>query len=282
MNASAWALVMAVVAATAFFLTVGWLLLRIESHSDQTGTALRRGTEDVRTLLRDLRGSEEALRDQAARTTTLLDRLDTGSPLASAAQLDAVAATLARNLSLLETVCSAAAEPGHGLADRDSSPGRHEAEVAELQRRLQDTSLEVERLRREGRHGQTANMATTALRNTNENLMAELKDSRRRQRELEARLEPISGELKLVRAQLTALMEAPALQDSGIQGLMQAASERMGEVYRQRLSDLDSEVASLRERLTRHQDELSRTLREKSFIEDRFIEITEIGASADQ
>lgn len=114
--------------------------------------------------------------------------------------------------------------------------------------------------------------------------MAELKSARTRSRELEARLDPLTVEIQALRLKLQGVLDAAARSaESGsaapgsaapavdVTAAVHATADRVAALYTEQVASLQAEVGRGAQELLAVKDELQRTLREKSFIEDRFL-----------
>lgn len=282
---AAWAAAIVVISAICFVVASVWLMFRIDRHADDASLAQERAAAEVRVHLAHLRETESGLKRLVADAMAEIQRLRVHPGLSTAAQVEAVAAAVARleKAVALAAVTGApaapAAAPAPGVPDPETTAelqrvlmqrGRLEGEVEDLRARLHDASRQLHDARRENRTAATAASTAEVLRQTNERLMQELMDSRRQERGIQSQLAPLTLELQTLRAQLGA-----SAAGAGLEGSMEAAAEKVAEAYRQRLADLEAEVAALHGRSMTLQDELNRTLREKTFIEDRFLDLTE-------
>jgi uncharacterized protein (DUF3084 family) len=258
MGGLGWGIGLLVVEATLFVACAGWLLFRIERRSEDAAYDAQRAFEDMRSLVREMRGAEELLRDQAERANIVLSGLAaSGRAFAEGQQ------------------AAAAVAPGDAEVHADNrrlaaQKGRLEGELEVLRPRLHDLESQLGELRRDRRGASAAATAAEALRTTNEQLMAELREARQANRDLRTRLEPLTTEMKAVQAQLIVLAEGTG--DEEASAALQAAAERAGDMHRAQAATLQQELERHKQRLEQLQDELSRTLREKSFIEDRFLD----------
>jgi predicted nucleic acid-binding Zn-ribbon protein len=278
-NFAVWAAVIVVISAICFVVASVWLLFRIDRHADDASLAQERAAAEVRVHLAHLRETESGLKRLLADAAAELAKLRSQTGLSNAAQLEAIAAAVTRlEDAVVLGAGTAAPAPPSGPSPETTAEmqrlamqrGRLEGEVDELRARLHDASRQLTDARRENRTAATAASTAEVLRQTNERLMHELMESRRQERGIQAQLGPLTMELQTLRAQLTAAGGGADLQAS-----MEAAAEKVAEAYKHRLGELEAEVASLHGKSMKLQDELNRTLREKSFIEDRFLEATE-------
>jgi chromosome segregation ATPase len=256
-----WAVGLTMIEATLFVGCAGWLLWRIERRSEDAACDAQRAFEDIRSLVREMRGAEEMLRAQAERAHQVLHGL------------------VAAGRSIGDAAAPAAGLPADAELHAESRrlaahKGRLEGELDTLKPRLFELETQLNELRHDRRAVHAAASTAEALRSTNEHLMAELKEARRANRDFRARLDPLTTEVKVVQAQITALADSPVTADADRRGAaLQTATEQVSELRRAQAAELQRELERHKERLDRLQDELSRTLREKSFIEDRFLDM---------
>lgn len=277
-NFAVWAAVIVVISAICFVVASVWLLFRIDRHADDASLAQERAAAEVRVHLAHLRETESGLKRLLADAAAELAKLRSQTGLSNGAQLEAIAAAVTRLEDAVVLGAGTPAPPSGPSPETTAEMqrlaiqrGRLEGEVDELRARLHDAARQLTDARRENRTAATAASTAEVLRQTNERLMHELMESRRQERGIQAQLAPLTMELQTLRAQLTAAGSGGA----DLQASMEAAAERVAEAYKHRLAELESEVASLHGKSMKLQDELNRTLREKSFIEDRFLEATE-------
>ena len=115
------------------------------------------------------------------------------------------------------------------------------------------------------------------VKTVNERLMGELRERREQTRALQSSLEAMSLELKTLRVQLAGLQRqvgSPAAA-AAPQGADDAMVARTRAVYQERITKLERDRDALAEQLASVRDELARTQREKSFIEEHYLGLAE-------
>lgn len=143
---------------------------------------------------------------------------------------------------------------------------RMEAELNELRAKFHQSERQVVELKRQNYSVAEAESATAQLRALNLRLVADARDARRRLLEAEVKFEPVIQELQLAKARLA------------IKARPDQSAERTAEliagnaVQRGRIAELEEAVQKLQAKVQSSEEELSRTLREKSFIEERFLQ----------
>jgi predicted nucleic acid-binding Zn-ribbon protein len=146
--------------------------------------------------------------------------------------------------------------------------GRLEAELDALRLQVDDSNREIRALRAKSGELDSAQSAMEQLRQVNQRLSQDLRDTRRRAQEAESRLNPLAAEQERLRARLEA-------QQSGGGGPVSAEVEAENRNLRSRLRALENITDKLRKDAEHSEEELSRVLREKSFLEERFLESVE-------
>jgi hypothetical protein len=116
---------------------------------------------------------------------------------------------------------------------------------------------------------------SSALRSAKQQLMNELKDTRVRNSALESRIEPAMTELKIVREQLAALLGSTGSEGADFAAAIAAATDNIAAVHLERVAELERELGKANTEALKVKEELSRTLREKSFIEEEYLQMTE-------
>lgn len=277
------AAIVIVCGAIAFVGFSSWLLLRIYHHAESSHASLLNFLEEIR---QETRGYKQAERN----LSTLLERADKTlqgiDPEAFAAQLEKLVAgmqpvTLSPEMAAIaqdgfNALQSVAEMPPEGLAAWQADnrvelnrlmtqKTRLESELDSVRGKLKESDRQIRELRRQNRDAEASESAAEQLRNVNQRLIGDLRDTRRRVLELEAELEPMVLELQKTKARLAA---QPHLQNN-----KQSELEAENKVLQERSAILEASVRRLEEEALRNKEELSRTLREKSFIEERFLEI---------
>lgn len=142
---------------------------------------------------------------------------------------------------------------------------RMEAELNELRKKCQANESLVLDLRRKNRSAAEAESATAQLRTLNQSLLADVREARRRQLEAEARMTPLVEELRQAKArQPFDVGSSTSKEGAGLLAGNKALRERIGA--------LEAALTHLQRKLGDSEDALSRTLREKSMIEERFLQ----------
>jgi len=294
---SEWGQLIFVGVALTAIVAVGWLAWRMQSDHERVArlqlqlhdagrehlAQMRLLERNLGTVLNDLRTEVQQLREQP--------------PWAQLATAEQVAALLQEARARRESG-PARAEAAAPAPTDPAEAARHEAELRQLQKsktqlqselvqvreRLLEAQAQVSNCVRRAREAEEAQAGGAALRRTNEQLMAELKSARTRSRELEVRLDPLTVEIQALRLKLQGVLDAAARSaESGSAALGSAApsvdvtaavhatADRVAALYTEQVASLQAEVGRGAQELLALKDELQRTLREKSFIEDRYL-----------
>jgi hypothetical protein len=147
-----------------------------------------------------------------------------------------------------------------------------QAEADELKRRLEDRQRQVETLGRERRRFAEEAAQLAGVKASNEHLMAELKEKRQEARRLQSVVEPLGLELQALRSQV-AVLQRQVRNASDPKDLEGALIAQTKAAFDGRLKDIEVEKRTLEDQLGNLRQELVRTQREKSFIEDHYLEV---------
>lgn len=288
-----------------FVLGAGWLIQQIQLNTEQAALAQTRAADEARERLAELRVLERGLGTLLTDTRKELQSLREQPEPATAEQarslggeLSALAETVRRMAGTGGTAPAPAPSAGSSAAavEREAevrrlltAKARLEGELAQAQERLHDAQTQLSSQRRDNRRVEEASATTATLRRTNEQLMAELKSARLRARDMETRFEPLTLELKSLRVQMQAMVDAaqpgPGPEQAGapvvdIGAAVQATAEKVSGIYRDQIEQMQGELSRANKDLLKINDELQRTLREKSFIEERYLNTIEADDAA--
>lgn len=290
-----------------FVLGAGWLIQQIQLNTEQAALAQTRAADEARERLAELRVLERGLGTLLTDTRKELQSLREQPEPATAEQarslggeLSALAETVRRMAGTAGAAPAPAPAPsagaGAGAVEREAevrrlltAKARLEGELAQAQERLHDAQTQLSSQRRDNRRVEEASATTATLRRTNEQLMAELKSARLRARDMETRFEPLTLELKSLRVQMQAMVDAaqpgPGPEQAGapvvdIGAAVQATAEKVSGIYRDQIEQMQGELSRANKDLLKINDELQRTLREKSFIEERYLNTIEADDAA--
>jgi len=272
---------------------VAWFAYRTQADSEASASSHLRAVAEARdqvaemrnlerglsALLVDLRNELRTFREAptwatAQQLETLADewRLRPAQPAPAAGVDRAVEAANARSD---QRVMELEAELRRAMAGK----ARVEGELAQSTERLTDLRQQLHAQLKAARQNEEAQTSGAALRRVNEQLMAELKAARMRGRELESRLDQLTLELKALRLQWQASNDAavsqaphdgqPAPADVG--AAVRASAEKVAALYSGQIEALQQGLSRSAAEVLQVKDELQRTLREKSFIEDCFL-----------
>ena len=138
------------------------------------------------------------------------------------------------------------------------------AEVEQLQKRLNESSQVIADLRRENRSAFTSGSALDTLKSVNERLFAEIRTMRTRMLSAEEKAALQAAEIQRLR--------------SGKPGADNAAGREPGphaeiSALQKQLQTLESDRAGLLEQLQETEESMSRMVREKAMIEERYLEL---------
>lgn len=141
-------------------------------------------------------------------------------------------------------------------------------EVEQLQLRLDESARTIADLRRENRAAFTSGSALETLKQVNERLFAELKTMRNRMLQAEERAAALTAEMD--RLQLMPVAEAKT---TTIEPFSSSLND--SKALQKRVLVLEADRAKLLDQLQEAQEALSRSLREKAMIEERFLKLDE-------
>ena len=141
------------------------------------------------------------------------------------------------------------------------------SEVEQLQIRLDESARTIADLRRENRAAFTSGSALETLKQVNERLFAELKTMRNRMLQAEERAAALSAEMDHLS------LQAPVAgkPEQVIQPFSTSLND--SKALQKRVLTLEADRAKLLDQLQEAQEALSRSLREKAMIEERFLKL---------
>ena len=260
-----------------------WVMLRVRAETDLLRKDVLSQLNEISRVTRRYQHAEQDLGVRLERTKQFVTKLDAG-------RLQALLETLNRKLqpprvsaelmSLAEEGFAAiegvVETPNENLVEwRESrrtdfsrlmqQKGRLEAELESLRLQVEESNRELGVLRGRVGEADSAQSAMEQLRLVNQRLSQDLRETRRRAQEAESRREALQGE----QIQLRARLEARQNQSSGP---VSAEVEEENRKLRNRLKALENLTGKLRTDMDQSKEELARVLREKSFIEERFLE----------
>lgn len=269
--------------AVAFVIFASWMLLRIYHHTESSRLEVQDFLRQIREETRSYRNTESAFASTIERANKLFDDID---PARWSGQLEEIAHHIAtgrlspemaviaqEGFDTLQEIADTAPEQlaswqsnnQHELNRLLAQKGRLEAELDQTRGKLHESDRQIRELRRQNRDAEVAESAAEQLRNVNQRLIGDLREARRRALELESKLQPVTLELQKTKARLAA---QPQGKNDSILDL-----EAENKVLLERSALMDAAVRRLEEEAENNREELSRALREKSFIEERFLEI---------
>ena len=155
-------------------------------------------------------------------------------------------------------------------------------EVEQLQVRLDESAKVIADLRRENRASFTAGSSLDLLKQVNERLFAELKTMRDRMLAAEERSAELSRELIQVqslvddKAGVTTVPSKAAAPETSGEPVVPFSSANNTAKLQKRILELEADRANLLDQVQEAQQALSRSLREKAMIEERFLKLDEI------
>lgn len=300
MNPVSLAMVLNLATLAGFVLFAGWLLLRIERHTEAAAVAQEQAMRDNQAMLRELRKANDGTEDQIRQLIAEIPPPPNLKGLATRTDMQVLTGQLRvlLNRATPMPMMSPAAAPAAAAPAAPAAPspaqqaledevrrltaqrGRLEGEVTELRERLHEQARQNNDLRLETREANNTQNVAAALRSANEQLMQEVREARERNRDLQARLDPLTTELQALRAQLTALANAPSLAGEDLEQALKVATEGVANVYETQMKQLQRELDDLHEKNLQQQEAMARMLREKSFIEEKFLDLAEAGETA--
>jgi len=290
---SSWGNLIFVGIAVAVVLAVAWFAYRMQTDSEASARSHLRAAKEARdqtaemrtlerglsALLVDLRKELQTFREAPTWATpeqvqALADewRLRPAEPAPAAGLAEAPTAPDARS-------AVRALEQEADLRRALAAKARLEGELSQSRERLTELRNQFHAQLKAARQNEEAQASGAALRRINEQLMAELKAARMRSRELESRLDPLTLELKALRLQWQASNDAAAAQaphggqaaQVDVGAAVRAAAEKVAALYSEQIEALQQGLSRSAAEMLQVKDELQRTLREKSFIEDCFL-----------
>lgn len=263
------------------------LLLRISKRTDEGSVELKGLLDHLRSETQGFRLASGNLNSLIDRSTTALDNLEP--------RLGAVFRGFQNNLNrppvspeliafaqdginVLQTVADTSVENLAKWQSENASElnrlllqkTKMEAELNDLRAKFHQSERQVVELKRQNHSVAEAESATAQLRALNLRLVAEARDARRRLLETEVKFEPVIQELQMAKARL-------AIQARPDHSADQTAELVAGNnVQRGRIVELETAVKHLQTKVQSSEEELSRALREKSFIEERFLQFDDV------
>ena len=255
-------------------LIIGWLSLRVERRledGERAGDAQAGRAARATEAIVEAQHAMTAAADGVATTRRALAALP---PPATAQQAKDILAALesVRAMSGQATgsnqLTANAQETERALTQERRLRGQLEGELSELRGRMEDRNRQINDMQRERR--QLGNSATRAagLEATNTRLTAELQQCRRESRELQARLQPMSLEMKALRSQLQSFMANGAQATEA-----NSAYEAAVTVYQDQIRELEQRAENFEDALSALQMEHLRLQSEKLFIEEHYLNL---------
>ena len=255
-------------------LIIGWLSLRVERRledGERAGDAQAGRAARATEAIVEAQHAMVAAADGVATTRRALAALP---PPATAQQAKDILAALesvramSSQTSDSKQLTANAQETERALTQERRLRGQLEGELSELRGRMEDRNRQINDMQRERR--QLGNSATRAagLEATNARLTAELQQCRRESRELQARLQPMSLEMKALRSQLQSFMANGAQATEA-----NSAYEAAVSVYQDQIRELEQRAESFEDALSALQMEHLRLQSEKLFIEEHYLNL---------
>jgi chaperonin cofactor prefoldin len=143
---------------------------------------------------------------------------------------------------------------------------RLKSEVEQLKLRLDESAKTIVDLRRENRATFTSGSALETLKQVNERLFAELKTMRNRMLQAEERAAALTAEMDHLHLRTVAETKTTMIEPF-------SSSLNDSKTLHKRLLVLEADRAKLMDQLQEAQEALSRSLREKAMIEERFLKL---------
>jgi len=255
-------------------LIIGWLSLRVERRledGERAGDAQAGRAARATEAIVEAQHAMVAAADGVATTRRALAALP---PPATAQQAKDILAALesvramSSQTSDSKQLTANAQETERALTQERRLRGQLEGELSELRGRMEDRNRQINDMQRERR--QLGNSATRAagLEATNIRLTAELQQCRRESRELQARLQPMSLEMKALRSQLQSFMATGAQATDA-----NSAYEAAVSVYQGQIRELEQRAENFEDALSALQMEHLRLQSEKLFIEEHYLNL---------
>jgi chromosome segregation ATPase len=255
-------------------LIIGWLSLRVERRledGERAGDAQAGRAARATEAIVEAQHAMVAAADGVATTRRALAALP---PPATAQQAKDILAALesvramSSQTSDSKQLTANAQETERALTQERRLRGQLEGELSELRGRMEDRNRQINDMQRERR--QLGNSATRAagLEATNIRLTAELQQCRRESRELQARLQPMSLEMKALRSQLQSFMATGAQATDA-----NSAYEAAVTVYQDQIRELEQRAEYFEDALSALQMEHLRLQSEKLFIEEHYLNL---------
>lgn len=265
----------------AFILGAIYLLWRVNDSSEKASEDLRGAAGSTQQALNDFkewmrefksvvltaapapRSEEHQGTADSPRMLAELQKISTSIEELDARRLQQLLAELGTVIhSLADESSAGAGSDTTALYRLQGQRERLAAEVEQLQKRLDESARAIADLRRENRASFTSGSALDTLKQVNERLFTEIKNMRTRMLQAEERSAMMSNELEKLR-----LSKYPQeSRDTG--GSIAEIAD-----LQKRLLTLESDRAQLLSQLQETEESMSRMLREKAMIEERYLEL---------
>lgn len=246
--------------------------------SRRFASSLHLNTKAVKRLETSTDGIREAAREllDASRKPSEIDNLSNQKMLAELHRISSAIDQIevGKVLSMLDTLLQEWQATGSQLTSQEQRASgqvaRLKSEVSNLQVRLAESSSVITNMRRENRATFTSSSALQTLKDVNEKLFAEIKSTRARMLKAEERVVQLDDQLHVFLARsapLTAVPEGTAV-----------AGEADDELLRE-LNELRTDRLRIMNQLQHAEDDMQRMLREKTMLEERYLELDSVISS---
>jgi chromosome segregation ATPase len=264
----------------AFILGAIYTLWKLSEATENSTADIRKAANMTQDSLRAFREWVEAFKlaakesgqrqeslDESANAQRMmaeLQRLSTSIEELDASRLNQMLTELDTVIKHLPEVQAADSMDAAARARLEAHRERLKAEVEQLQKRLNESSQVIADLRRENRSAFTSGSALDTLKSVNERLFAEIRTMRTRMLSAEEKAALQSAEIQRLR--------------SGKPGADNAGSREAGphaeiSALQKQLQTLETDRAGLLEQLQETEESMSRMVREKAMIEERYLEL---------
>lgn len=264
----------------AFILGAIYTLWKLSEATENSTADIRKAANMTQDSLRAFREWVEAFKlaakesgqrqeslDESANAQRMmaeLQRLSTSIEELDASRLNQMLTELDTVIKHLPEVQAADSMDAAARARLEAHRERLKAEVEQLQKRLNESSQVIADLRRENRSAFTSGSALDTLKSVNERLFAEIRTMRTRMLSAEEKAALQAAEIQRLR--------------SGKPGADNAAGREPGphaeiSALQKQLQTLESDRAGLLEQLQETEESMSRMVREKAMIEERYLEL---------
>jgi prefoldin subunit 5 len=241
----------------------------IQNAAKATQDSLRMFREALETIKEAAKNSTKATEPRsetaaAQRMTAELQRLSSSIEALDASRLNRMLNELGNTIKGLPDVTSSDPVDQAARAHLDAQRERLNSEVEQLQKRLDESSQVIGDLRRENRNAFTSGSALETLKSVNERLFGEIRAMRTRMLNAEEKSAHQAEEIRRLRS-LNAGDHSTGFPDD--------AADAESIALQKQIQELEADRAGLLARLQETEEAMSRMIREKAMIEERYLEL---------